>query len=188
MWWSLVEITDEVEFPEQRNSTLTPSFEKLVTTSLGNSRKTSSRLRLEPSNAVPEYSSSHGDNQRPWKTTVPSMSFNAPDGNLSAITRLPEPKDVLQRSESESKASTAGDTRKTSHLPEVGQSEANTRSVTVEPAASMLESFQTRTDAVPVSSDVLGFNYYQNRESKLIFSSVAWLERHWQWADPAFKR
>lgn len=160
-----------MEFQEQSNSSLTPFLDKLVTTSL---RKTSSRPRLEPSNAIPAYSASHSDYQRPWKTIVPSMSFNAPDGRLSAIARLPEPKDVRQQSESEAKASTAGDTRRTSQLPEVVRhSEGNARGVTVEQAASVMESFQTQTDAVPVSSDAFGFNYYQNRESESMFSSVA---------------
>lgn len=161
-----------MEFLEQSNSTLTPFFEKLVTTSLGIHRKTSSKLRLEASNAVPSYPDSHGDYQRPWKTTVPSMSFDAPDVNLSAITRLPEPRDALRQSGSELEASTAGDTKKISQLPEVGQPEENARSVTLERAASVLESFQFQTDAVPVSSDVFGFSYYQNRESELIFASV----------------
>lgn len=162
------EITDKVEFQEKSYSTFTPFFDKLVSTSFGSRRETSSRPRLEPSSAI---STSHSDYQRPWKTTAPSMSFNAPDASfLSAVARLPESKDVRQQLESGIEASTAGgDTRKTSQrLPEVvGQSEVDSRSVvTVEQAASAMEPFQTRTDAVPVSSDAFGINFHQNREKK----------------------
>lgn len=166
---------------DQRNSSISSSVEKLVATAFGNRRRTL-KWRIGSSNIL-TASTSDNDYKEFWSSTVPLMPFKASAFDTDSTS---EPKDVHQQSWTlHPKSEIADDLLKastTSDQPLEETKKVNTQNASAERSGSMLESFQTRTDAMSISSssvmasDVFRFDYGQNRESE--FQIVTFDDRY----------
>lgn len=173
--WSFVEITNDGDLVGQSNFSVSPSVEKPVTTAFGNRRRTL-RWRIGSSNILTVSTSYNDHKEQVWSSTVPLTPFKASGFDTNSSS---EPRDVHQQSwtlhpkpeidDDLLKASTTSDAKSIVQPLEEAK-KVNARNDTAE---RVLESFQTRTDAMSISSsssvmasDVFGFDYDQNSESE----------------------